>query len=135
MYRLCYISSVRAPLAPSEIDQILTVSRRNNKADGVTGLLVVGERRFLQFLEGPESAVRTTFARIQRDPRHYACVRISDGSVTDRQFEEWDMGIASGDDPVGRRTIQAVVAEIRDPNLRAQFDGFIDLQGGNRAAA
>ena len=45
------------------------------------------------------------------------------------------MGIASGDDPVGRRTIQAVVAEIRDPNLRAQFDGFIDLQGGNRAAA
>ena len=55
--QLVYISTSRSPshVPQSEIDAILAVSRRNNGRDGLTGLLAIGGRRFLQVLEGPSA--------------------------------------------------------------------------------
>ena len=57
MLRLLYISTARHPHNREEIEVILRISRRNNLAADVTGLLVAGARRFLQVLEGPERSV------------------------------------------------------------------------------
>ena len=51
MHRLLYISTARSPLPKAELETLLRISRRNNVAVGVTGLLIVGGRRFLQALE------------------------------------------------------------------------------------
>lgn len=135
MIQLCYISSVRVPIDASLLDQILAVSRRNNRAADVTGFLVAGSRRFLQLLEGDEAAVRATYNRILADPRHFACVVIDQRHVAERQFAHWDMGLVDPDDAAGQRLIADTVATIDDPNLRAQFDGFLQIHGGQRSAA
>ena len=136
MFRLCYISSSRVPIDVALVDDILAVSRRNNRAAGLTGLLVAGQRRFLQLLEGEERSVRATYQRIRRDPRHFACVTVNEGPITSRQFVDWDMGLVrpgcDGDDYAALTTL---IATIDDPNLRAEFTGFLAINGGDRAAA
>ena len=88
MFRLCYISSAKCLVDDLLLDRILTTSRRRNRADGISGLLLAGPRRFLQLLEGDVSAVRETYQRIRRDPRHFACVLIDQRAVERRHFGE-----------------------------------------------
>lgn len=137
MLQLVYISSARQPITASVCTNILSVSRTSNQRSGITGLLVAGERRFLQALEGPTDAVRSTYARILKDPRHYACVLLSEHYLDQRQFGEWSMGyIAGGPELSDEGLLADVVTKLVDPiddaSLRAQFIGFAELQ--NRAA-
>lgn len=128
MKRLLYISTARTPLSAAELDDVLARSRRNNAASDVTGLLVVGGRRFLQALEGPEASVDATFDRIKRDRRHFAIVKLHDKLVTERSFDQWAMGFErgadSGDGAALEDQIAAIIAPIADANLRAYFTGF-----------
>ena len=131
MLTLVYISTARSPITTAMCEDILAASRVNNQVDGISGLLVAGQKRFLQALEGPEAAVRETYARIAADPRHYACVILGERRSETRQFGNWAMGYSAGgdaDDGAGLDTIvAALVAPIDDPNLRAQFTGFAEL--------
>ena len=132
MIRLLYISTSRETITPEMLADILRVSRRNNGAAGITGLLIVGGRRFLQALEGPENAVRTAYERIARDPRHFAVVQLACDTVDERQFAGWAMGSQAG----GRAgatasvsaTVAALIAPIADPSLRGYFSGFAERQ-------
>lgn len=133
MLQLLYISTAREPITAAMCDDILRASRRNNAADGITGLLIAGQRRFLQALEGPKDKVQAAYDRIAADPRHYACVILSRRHVDQRSFGDWAMGYTGGgddslfDDDL-RATVAALVAPIDDANLRAQFTGFADVQ-------
>ncbi|MEG8046966.1 BLUF domain-containing protein [Sphingomonas aerolata] len=132
MQRLLYISTSRSRVTQPVIDEILRVSRRNNAAAGVTGLLIAGGNRFLQVLEGDDLAVSRTFDRIQRDDRHFAMVQLAKQTITERSFGSWAMGFASGAAPGGgatspAATIAALIAPIEDPTLRGYFTGFADL--------
>ncbi len=131
MLQLAYISTSRDKVDQALLDSILAVSRRNNAAAGVTGLLVSGGRRFLQVLEGPDQAVLATYARIQGDPRHRAFVLITCQGVSERAFGEWSMayregGIHVSDDKL-ESAVAGLTAKIADPNLRAQFSGFAKI--------
>ena len=135
MHRLLYISTARQPMTAPELETLLKLSRRNNAAVAITGLLVVGGRRFLQALEGPEDAVRATYERIARDPRHYAVVKLADSPIAERSFTGWSMGFQPGATLTGTSAIAdevaALVAPIADPVLRGYFTGFAE----RRAAA
>jgi hypothetical protein len=115
-------------MTPAELDSVLRVSRRNNKAADVTGLLVVGGRRFLQALEGPEAAVMATFERIRADPRHFAVVILSRSTIEQRQFGEWAMGYqpgaALGTEASIANDVEALIAPIDDPVVHAYFRQF-----------
>jgi hypothetical protein len=132
MIRLLYISTSRQPVTPPMLADILRVSRRNNHPCGVTGLLVVGGKRFLQALEGPEDAVQATFDRIHKDPRHYALVQLARETVAKRSFPSWAMGAQAGQTPGESVTIDqavnALIAPITDPTLRGYFTGFAERQ-------
>lgn len=121
MNRLLYISTARGPITATTIETILRTSRRNNAANGLTGLLVTGGRRFLQVLEGEPAALDATFARIAADPRHFAVVRLADNPVSERLFADWRMGHVTGGDG---ETVATLTGPIADPTLRAYFDGF-----------
>jgi hypothetical protein len=133
MFQLVYISTSREPIGPAMLEQILAASRRNNARHGVTGLLVAGERRFLQALEGPEQAVLDTYARIRTDKRHHALVLLTGRSVDVRAFGDWSMAHEQGDEaqnqPDLRATVDALTANLSDKSLRAHFLGFAELQG------
>ena len=85
MYQITYISTARSGTTESDVAAILDASRRNNRREGVTGLLVSDGKRFLQVLEGGEAAVEKAYARIKADPRHRATVILSSKSVSERQ--------------------------------------------------
>lgn len=70
---------------------ILLKSIHNNRMAAVTGLLVSGEGRFLQLLEGPAGEVEQTFERIRRDDRHGHVHVISRGVAERRMFRDWNM--------------------------------------------
>ncbi|MBN8808417.1 MAG: BLUF domain-containing protein [Sphingomonas sp.] len=125
MNRLLYISTARRLLANTELEGILRTSRVANAAVDVTGILAVGGRRFLQLLEGPADAVETVFARIQRDPRHFAIVKLSNHEIDQRQTGDWSMAfhdVASGRDMPA--IVAKLIKEIRDPALAAEFSQF-----------
>lgn len=137
MLQLVYISSARQPITEYTCANVLANSRTNNTKHGITGLLVAGQRRFLQALEGPTDAVRSTYDRILKDPRHYACVLLSEHYLEQRQFGEWSMGYVQGgpelsDDGHLANVVTKLVNPIDDASLRAQFIGFAELQ--SRAA-
>lgn len=139
MFRLCYISTSRQPISERLCEQILRASRKNNERDGITGLLIAGSNRFLQALEGEEGAVRTAYERIKQDPRHFACVLLAQESTQKREFPFWSMGFERSDE--GRSGLSdaqfaaTLVGQVSDPNLRAQFEGFLALQWRSDRAA
>jgi len=128
LIRLIYISTARSELSKTELEAILRSSRRNNAAAGVTGLLIVGGRRFLQALEGPASAVTQTYDRIKADGRHFAAVTLDSRAIAERSFAGWAMGHQSsksldGDGAVAD-DVAALIAPIEDPTVHAYFAEF-----------
>ena len=132
MIRLLYISTAREPITPDALADILRTSRRNNAAVDVSGLLIVGGRRFLPALDGPDLAVRMTYDRIHRDPRHFAVVELVRESITERQFSGWAMGAQAGGRPGQAASVSeavaTLIAPIKDPSLRGYFTGFAERQ-------
>lgn len=128
MIRLIYISTARAMLSEQELDTILCVSRRNNAAAGVTGLLIVGGRRFLQALEGPTAAVKQTYERIKADKRHFAAVLLDSREIEERSFAMWAMGHQPSKSIPNHSAISedvtALISPISDPTVRAYFAEF-----------
>ena len=101
LYRIIYLSSAIHLPSDADIDTILAVSRRNNRRDDITGLLICHDGSFFQVLEGPRQAVETCYDRICRDPRHNSQINLWHGDVAARVFAEWQMGFARFDDLAG----------------------------------
>jgi len=73
------------------LNGILADARRNNLRDGVTGALICRADAYLQLIEGPEVAIRRTYARITSDDRHTNVKLLFEEPVTDRIFPGWAM--------------------------------------------
>ena len=73
------------------LNQILSVAKRNNLRDGISGCLICRADFYLQMLEGPRAAVTAAFHRILRDDRHLDVVLIGCGDAEGRMFADWSM--------------------------------------------
>jgi hypothetical protein len=93
LIHLAYFSSASPGQGAQDLDAILDVSRRNNAADGITGLLCHHDGSFLQFLEGEPDRVKATFDRIGRDPRHHNILKVHEAPISARVFGQWSMGL------------------------------------------
>ena len=131
MLQIVYISTARDELDTNALETILSISRRNNRLAGVSGVLIAGGRRFLQALEGPEGAVLTTMERIRKDPRHFAIVELSRAQVVERGFGDWEMAYQTGGSASAGAdlavAVESIVAPVIDRTLRAQFTSFAKL--------
>ncbi len=90
--QLVYVSTASHPFSPDELRELLSRSRINNQAVGVSGMLLYHDGNFIQAIEGPRDAVSAIQARIARDPRHYGMIVLRKGPIDDRNFPEWSMG-------------------------------------------
>ena len=85
-------------------------------------------------LEGPDEAVIRTYERIKSDPRHFALVKLHDKAVEGRAFGSWSMGYEQGGEAAASASladqVNAMVASIADPTLRAYFIGFAETHAG-----
>lgn len=91
MYRLIYKSDNVGKMNWAIATSILRSSTRRNQAAGLTGVLLLGKKHFLQVLEGEFNAVNATFQRISHDPRHRNIRIVSFEVVEARLFPNWEM--------------------------------------------
>lgn len=121
LYALLYRSRATRALDERDLLPILTSSLRNNARAGITGLLLYGPAEapppadddappstnvvpfdgpgvFVQWLEGPMDALRSTYDRISADPRHADVQMLGDGLVRRerRLFPSWAMALEMG---------------------------------------
>lgn len=131
MYQLLYVSTSREPITQATVEEILAQSRRNNRRDDLTGLLIVGGRRFLQLLEGDRALVEAAYRRIQADSRHFAMVQLGAKDIDRRSFPEWQMGYRAGPDTSGSGDLATIVERltegVEDASLRAHLRSFAAL--------
>lgn len=106
LIRLVYASrSVNSPESGAvdpAIGSILSQSRRNNQKAAVGGVLFFGDGYFFQCLEGEESAVTATYARILKDKRHHDARVLSKQPADSRLFSDWSMKFVPAADDVQR---------------------------------
>jgi len=97
MFHELVYTSIAHPHAmqSAELERILVGARKNNSAQGITGLLIYGRGEFVQLLEGPREAVQQVFNEIiSRDQRHGGVSLVWEQAVAQRSFAEWWMGFA-----------------------------------------
>jgi hypothetical protein len=104
VYFLLYVSSATTLFSRSELDAILAISRKNNTALEVSGILLYKDGNLMQLLEGDENAVVTLYDKLGRDPRHKDLTVIWDGTEEERQFPSWSMAFRDLDGPDARST-------------------------------
>jgi hypothetical protein len=95
LQQLVYTSIYRAGRVDSELQAlraILSVSRRNNLAAGVTGFLIFDRDSFVQVLEGSRETLDATMARIAEDDRHRDVAVVDIQPIEERAFQAWTMG-------------------------------------------
>jgi hypothetical protein len=89
--RLIYASRSNRFFTETELADLVARSSARNATAGITGSLVYCDGYFLQWLEGNEHAVRATFERISKDPRHRDVQEMSCRPILGRSFGQWGM--------------------------------------------
>lgn len=92
LVRLLYASRAAKPTTALVVDSILTQSRKNNPAQGITGILCYSDDLFVQVLEGGRDAVCELYNAIVRDDRHLSVRLLSYEEISERRFCGWTMG-------------------------------------------
>lgn len=92
MKRITYISEATQEIDSVALNNLATVSQRNNKQIEITGVLVFLKGLFFQVIEGEETALDQLYHKIAQDPRHQNinCLK-TELAITERLFAEWSM--------------------------------------------
>ena len=102
MLQIAYRSKASRNLPESELKRILEVARVNNRAWGITGMLMYSNGTFFQVLEGERKNLQRLYDVIFADSRHNAIWSIYEVEIERRSFPNWSMGFHSvGPDTVG----------------------------------
>lgn len=94
MDELCavaYTSLASRPQSATDLDALLQDAQGFNQAAGVSGVLCYHDGLFIQYFEGPASAVERAYARIRASTRHRDLVELSRHPIDARQFQQWHM--------------------------------------------
>ena len=95
MYFLIYSSYARVDFNHEDLKALLFQSREKNKCSGISGMLLFLEGKFIQFLEGEETVVRSLYTKINQDKRHQSIVLLKEGTSETRLFTSWLMAFSS----------------------------------------
>ncbi|MGV8995549.1 MAG: BLUF domain-containing protein [Parvibaculaceae bacterium] len=92
IYQIAYFSSAANYVSDDDVVQILAKSQTNNKALGVTGMLLLMDQVFFQVLEGERAVVESLVERIEKNSLHNGLIRVIAIEREDRVFPDWSMG-------------------------------------------
>ena len=85
-------ASAKGSYTEKELEDILTVSRKNNLRSDVTGILLYFNGSIFQVLEGERPVVERVFDKISQDIRHAKVTKLIFESIEQRDFAHWTMG-------------------------------------------
>ncbi|MEM6912739.1 MAG: BLUF domain-containing protein [Pseudomonadota bacterium] len=132
MRRLIYISTACRQPDQAMLDKILVGSRAVNTTIGVTGMLIAHSHKFLQVLEGDQSAIDQVMKRVRASQKHSGIITLVDIETTNRLFPDWSMGyerLAREDDIMGFTSIANAALRFREsgePEMETLLDAFFE---------
>jgi hypothetical protein len=121
IFSLVYVSSASRLLEDAELEAILSVSKRNNLRDDITGMLLYKGGNIMQVLEGPEEKVLALVDTLRHDPRHYGLQILLRNQIAERQFNQWAMAFYKGE-PHTREDLEGRVTSSRTRSRRRLSD-------------
>ncbi|MFO0010082.1 MAG: BLUF domain-containing protein [Betaproteobacteria bacterium] len=92
LVRLLYASRLADGAGAEVVEAIVSQSRENNPANGITGVLCYAGDEFMQVREGGRAPVNALYNRIARDERHRQVMLLHYEEITERRFGGWTMG-------------------------------------------
>ncbi len=98
LVRLIYCSRFAPDLGSAALQAIVSESRKNNPAHGITGVLCYGPGVFLQCLEGPREAVNRLYVKIAQDLRNRDVTLLEYDDIAERVFGQWSMAYVRAED-------------------------------------
>ena len=96
-YYLIYVSYARHKMADDDLLKLLEECRSNNEGNGITGMLLYIDKKFIQVIEGDKQTVVDLFDRISLDRRHKKVSIILEGELKTRNFQGWAMAFEAED--------------------------------------
>lgn len=88
---IVYVSSATELLSSDALRDLLSVSRRNNAAVGIGGILLYWDGNFLQYIEGPDDQLDLLMSKVAQDPRHNGLIVLERENIESRAFPDWTM--------------------------------------------
>jgi Sensors of blue-light using FAD len=92
LHTIVYLSTAAMPLSEADLEKLLLDARAHNRQNSITGVLLYSGLYFMQCIEGPQTALRSTFERVKRSSKHKGIVTLLDSTTKTRQFSKWAMG-------------------------------------------
>jgi hypothetical protein len=89
---IIYLSTATKVLDEKVLISLLHQWQENNRALGISGILLYFDRNILQVLEGSQEKVDTLYKTISEDPRHTQVIRLYRNPIEQRSFADWAMG-------------------------------------------
>ena len=129
---LTYRSQSATPFEPAGIEGLLAKAKARNRSLGVTGMLLLAQDQFYQWLEGPPDSVEQVWDSIRSDPRHRQVELIDYHHQSLRLFGEWDMKLVCRDAPTADHRDGASVQRRLPPGL-IHFIADLALKGDEPA--
>jgi len=88
-YAITYVSTASQKLSPTEIDELLAISKEKNNQKAITGILLYQDGNFLQVIEGEKKEILALFEVINKDRRHTNIIKIFGKDIHGRAFDEY----------------------------------------------
>lgn len=92
MFHLVYTSHSTQQFSEGDLILLLKQCRDSNKLNGITGMLLYLQGKFIQVLEGEKAMVETLYSNIKEDSRHTRIITVMQGTSPKRLFSGWTMG-------------------------------------------
>lgn len=141
MFQIVYVSTASWSMTANDLNEIVDISRANNRRLNVTGLLLYLDHCFLQILEGPKEAVLALFPAIEHDPRHKGIRVLVQREITQRLFNGWTMGFDRPTESkapeifqITHEAIENAVAPEKAAEIAVLLRNFYRINSGIRAA-
>lgn len=99
------MSSQTQVLRDKDIEDMLFQIREKNKRLAITGVLLLLQGRFVQYIEGHAPEIDKVYHSIENDSRHNELILLDSGNIEARQFKDWSMAYKK----VGDEEIRAIV--------------------------
>ena len=94
LLRVVYASRDRHAMPPAAVGALVRTAARANQRRRISGVLLHGQGRFVQWLEGPGGPLCDLMGRIVTDPRHDEVRLVGVGWTDGRRFARWPMQLA-----------------------------------------
>lgn len=108
------MSSQSRIMSKKSIEEFLFEIREKNKLLTITGILLLIQGKFVQYIEGPEDEIEKVYDSISKDSRHTDMILLDSGDLKERQFKDWSMAYKEVEDKQIKRIVGQENLDLED---------------------